>query len=82
MKKNIKVTYGILSIAPIAIWLLFMFISPFIEQSTQPTGLYTAGDLYPGTLGKFTVLAILIGIFFALFLAIKVLRNKFVPKEK
>ncbi len=77
-----KLVYGILSIAPIAIWLLFMFISPFLEQETQPQGLFTFWDLYPGVFGKITVFAVTIGLIFALFLAFKVFRNAFVPKEK
>jgi hypothetical protein len=59
-----------------------MFISPFIQQETQPQGLFTFWDLYPGVFGKFTVYTIIIGLIFTLFLVIKIIGNAFVPKEK
>jgi len=82
LKKNIDVTFAILSIAPISIWLLFSFISPFIGQDDNSKGLFTIMDLYPGLFGKITVFALFVGFFFAIYLAIKVLQNNFVPKEK
>jgi hypothetical protein len=77
-----KTAFAILSFAPILFWIAFMFVSPFLEESTQPQGLFTFWDLYPGTLGEITVFAILIGLFFSIYLAINVLRGNFAPTEK
>jgi len=73
---------GILSITPLTIWLLFLFISPFLPQETPSKGLFTFWDLYPGTFGKITVCAIIVGLIFTLFLVIKVFGGAFVPKKK
>ena len=82
MKKNTDVTFAILSIAPISIWLLFSFISPFIGQGDNTKNLYTIMDIYPGLFGKITIFTLFVGFFFAIYLVIKVMRNNFVPKEK
>jgi len=77
-----KLVYGVLSIAPIATWLLFMFFSPFLQLETKSLALFTFWDLYPGAFGKLTMLAVAIGLIFALFLAFKVFQNHYVPKAK
>lgn len=82
MSKLFKLIIGVLFSAPILLWIIFMFISPFIQVKNSSNQLYGIQDLYPGPFGHFVLVLILIGATFGIILGILTFMGKGLPTNR
>ena len=82
MKSIRQVLLSLLCVGPTALWIIFMFLSPFLPNDSNPNRLFDAGDLYPGVFGKITITFLVVGVITALAFALRACMGKGVPKRQ
>ena len=69
-------------VGPIALWVIYMLVSPFLPADADANQLFSATDLYPGAFGKIILTVVFVGVTTALIFAVRVFNGKDVPKEQ